>query len=693
MMHRVWLFIGILGLATWAPASAQQVTTGSMIDEMVDLDRLGDMPSVDYKTLQFTSYDRRSKVPGGPDWFSNADGFGSEPIPAFEKVLREPGDDGIGEYLVCDVEGPGSIVRTWTADINGNIKMYLDGAEEPVFDGPAEQFFHRPYEPFVAGTEHAGDALRGTFYQRDAAYCPMPFAKRCRIVWTGHLRQVHFYYVQIRQYQGDIDVKTFTRDDLKTYKANIDRTRKVLADPDAHYELEVAATRPIEIQVAAGTRYVGLELAGEGAIERLQLQVEADDLDAALRQTVMHVTCDGWTNAQVQSPVGDFFGAAPGINPYVSLPFTVSGDGKLVSRYVMPYQKSLKIEFENLGDQPVTIRGTVHAKPRKWDNDHSMHFYARWRVTHDITTYPPVDVPYLLANGEGRYVGSAAFLLNPARGTHPSGSWWGEGDEKIFVDGDTHPSSFGTGSEDYFNYAWSAVDIFYYPYCGQPRNDGPANRGFVTNYRWHVIDDLPFNERISFYMELLSHHRVEGFSYACLGYHYGRPGKIDDHRVITVGDVRKPKLPGPWKPLAYRGSQGATFYEPENVAEGDVEVEAGDLWTEGKLMVWKPEKKGDTLKLTIPVEKAGKYQLRIGVAYDKRGGSVSAKLNGKAFGFGGRAGKENLYNEYQTILQATDSDVVELQSGDQEVELTYEGPGKEGQEPFVGLDFIWLQPR
>ena len=693
MYHRFWSLLGILLLIGGGSALANEVTTGSVIDEMVNLDRLADIPEVPYKTLQFTSYDRRSKIPGGPDWFSNGDGFGGGPIPAFEEVLREPGEDGIGDYLVCDVEGPGCIVRNWTAAINGTIKMYLDGAEEPIFDGPAQQFFHRPYEPYVEGTEYSGDALRGTFYQRDAAYCPIPFAKRCRIVWTGNTRQVHFYYLQIRQYQQDIQVKTFTPEDITTYKTNIDRTRKILSDPDANYELAATETQPIELRVAAVTRYVGLELEGEGAIERLELTVEAEDLDAALRQTVMHIACDGWTNPQVQSPVGDFFGAAPGINPYVSLPFTVTGEGKLISRYVMPYQKSLKIEFENLGEQPVTIRGKVHAKPRKWDPERSTHFYARWRVIHDATTYPPVDIPYLVANGSGRYVGSAAFLLNPARGTHPSGSWWGEGDEKIFVDEDTFPSSFGTGSEDYFNYAWSAVDIFFYPYCGQPRNDGPANRGFVTNNRWHMIDDLPFQQRISFYMELLSHHRVEGFSYACLGYHYGRPGKIDDHRVITRNDLRKPVLPGPWKPLAYRGSQGATFYEPEDVAEGDFEIEEGDLWTEGKLMVWRPKQKGDTLKLTVPVKEDGKYQMRIGVCYDKRSGSVSATLNDQAFGFGGQDGKEVLYNEHRTILQATESDSVQLSAGEHVVELTYEGPGKEGQEPFVGIDFIWLQPR
>src|SRR5690606_18815896 len=120
----------------------------------------------------------------------------------------------------------------------------------------------------------------------------------------------------------------------------------------------------------------------------------------------------------------------------------------------------------------------------------------------------------------------------------------------------------------------SAFDIFYYPYCGQPRNDGPANRGFVTNYRFHFIDDQPFDTRCSFYMELLAHTRVEGFSYACQAYHYGRPGMMDDHRPITSEDVRKPVLPGPWTPLAVRGSDGATFLEPEKLVDGEVDSES-----------------------------------------------------------------------------------------------------------------------
>ena len=153
------------------------------------------------------------------------------------------------------------------------------------------------------------------------------------------------------------------------------------------------------------------------------------------------------------------------------------------------------------------------------------------------------DMPFVVANGTGVYVGTAIMMLNPNDIPTPHGNWWGEGDEKVFVDGEARPSTFGTGSEDYFNYSWSAGDIFFYPYCGQPRNDGPANRGFVSNHRWQIVDRLPFEERIAFYMELYSHEPTPGFSYARIGYHYGRPGLIDDSVGITQEDVRPLKYP------------------------------------------------------------------------------------------------------------------------------------------------------
>ena len=70
---------------------------------------------------------------------------------------------------------------------------------------------------------------------------------------------------------------------------------------------------------------------------------------------------------------------------------------------------------------------------------------------------------------------------------NPQGGWWGEGDDKFFVDGEKFPSSFGTGSEDYFGYAWSSPVLFQHAYHNQTHNDG-GSKGHVSANRWHIPD-------------------------------------------------------------------------------------------------------------------------------------------------------------------------------------------------------------
>src|SRR5512147_1202883 len=77
----------LLGLITVSTLAASEqlapVTTGTLLEEMSDLGRLAQWPQPAYRTIQFSSYDRRSTTSESPAWFSNADGFGNEPIPAF----------------------------------------------------------------------------------------------------------------------------------------------------------------------------------------------------------------------------------------------------------------------------------------------------------------------------------------------------------------------------------------------------------------------------------------------------------------------------------------------------------------------------------------------------------------------------------------------------------------------------------
>ena len=89
---------------------------------------------------------------------------------------------------------------------------------------------------------------------------------------------------------------------------------------------------------------------------------------------------------------------------------------------------------------------------------------------------------------------------------NPRGGWWGEGDEKFFVDGEKFPSTFGTGSEDYFGYAWCHPGLFQRPFHCQTMT--MSNQGHQSVLRWHVADNIPFQTVVrGLHREVLPHRR------------------------------------------------------------------------------------------------------------------------------------------------------------------------------------------
>jgi hypothetical protein len=663
---------------------------------MTDMAGLTYFPDPPYRTVQFSSFDHRSILPGGKDWFANSDGFGGEPIPNFEQVIQEPGEDGIGEYLIADVQGPGAIVRLWTARINGQIKLFLDDQLEPLYDGSAQDFFQKTYDFFPEIENLDKERLEKTLYQRDASYTPIPFASRMRLVWTGQLKEIHFYQVGVRLYPEDTVLRSFSPQDLVTYKESINEVINALADPDENLD-QISTETPIifAMPLQPGEEKEILALDGPQALERLTIRLSAGDMDRALRQTLIHVICDDHPWGQVQSPVGDLFGAAPGVNPYQSLPFTVRPDGTMTCRFVMPFQKNMKIKLTNQGEQAIDIQGTALPVAYTWDDKRSMHFRARWRVDHNMiaSNRAVQDLPFIVAHGKGVYVGTTSYLLNPNDVPTPYGSWWGEGDEKIFVDDDVVPSVFGTGSEDYYNYSWSSPDIFYFPYCGQPRNDGPGNRGFVTNFRWHILDPLPFQKNIRFYMELYSHERTPGLSYARMGYHYARPGVSDDHLAIMPEDLRHLELPVPWTPAARMGARDSVFFEAERIMLERIHtrIVRGSLWSGARLLTWYPRNQGESKAFTFRIDELGNYRVHFALALSPSAGRISFGLNNQFMSLTNNKKMIDLNRPHRTLLRNFTLPTVELEPGRHTLVLRFEGAPADVGRPEIGIDFLWVQ--
>jgi hypothetical protein len=685
-------------LISCAPTALEKekITTESLFLEMIDMEKLTYYPEPSYKTVQFSSFDHRSNLPGGPDWFANSDGFGGEPIPNFEEVLQDPGEDGIGEYLMADVQGPGAVVRLWTAAITGRVKFFIDDETIPLYDGPAQDFFQMPYNSFPEAENLDKGLLEGTVYQRDASYAPLPFAKRMRLVWTGNVKEIHFYQVGVRIYESGTRIQSFQASDLENYRDTMNSVLASLSDPDKNLKLR-SKDEPIDFSVELGPyeKKELFSLEGSKAVERLEIQLAAADMDLALRQTVLHVICDDYPWGQVQSPVGDFFGAAPGINPYQSLPFTVRSDGLMVCRFVMPFKWNIKVLAENQGEQKLEVKGSALLMDYSWDEERSMYFRARWRADHNLIASNKAvqDLPFLIAHGRGVYVGTVSYLLNPSDIPTPYGSWWGEGDEKVFIDDDTVPSTFGTGSEDYYNYSWSSPDIFYFPYCGQPRNDGPGNRGFVTNFRWHILDPLPFERGIQFYMELYSHERIPGLSYARMAYHYGRPGMSDDHVAIMPEDLRPLELPVDWKPAARMGARNSVFYEAEQIISDRIHTRRieGRLWSEGRLLIWRPRRIGESKAFSFRIREKGEYRVHFAAALIPNSGKISYALDERFMPLTNDQEILDLNEDYRNLLRNFTFPSNDFDPGIHTLIVRYEGASAGVENPEIGIDFIWIQ--
>ena len=179
----------------------------------------------------------------------------------------------------------------------------------------------------------------------------------------------------------------------------------------------------------------------------------------------------------------------------------------------MPYARNAVIKvIGREGGPRVPFTWEVYAEDQlRRPFSRLMHFHARYRQEYPNRVF---DWPFLEATGRGRFVGAALSIWNPVKG------WWGEGDEKVWVDGEKFPSWFGTGSEDYFGYAWCSNQPFTHALHNQPLCEGPGNANYTAVNRWHLADNIPFQK--SFRMTIENYGQDK--DYASVAYWYQAPG-------------------------------------------------------------------------------------------------------------------------------------------------------------------------
>ena len=248
------------------------------------------------------------------------------------------------------------------------------------------------------------------------------------------------------------------------------------------------------IVIEPGKTAVLAEIEGPGAIHHIWTTIAAEPFYG--RKIVLRIYWDGEKSPSVEAPIGDFFGVGHGLNRnFASLPITCSSEGRARNCYwYMPFRRSCRITAENEGTRAVdAFYYYIDYRELPGLPADAAYFHAQYRQE-----FPPdARRDYLLveAEGAGHYVGCSMSVLQRAMG------WWGEGDDRIKVDGESKPSLHGTGSEDYFSDAWGmreSQSLFY----GCPLQEEDFQAGSkATVYRFHIPDPVPFKKSIQVTIE------------------------------------------------------------------------------------------------------------------------------------------------------------------------------------------------
>ena len=264
-------------------------------------------------------------------------------------------------------------------------------------------------------------------------------------------------------------------------------------------------------------------LVGPGGVRHIWMTLNSPE-ERYPRRSVLRMYWDGAETPCVEVPAGDFFGVGHGVTvEYWSLPMTMSPrSGRGFNCFLpMPYQRSGRIDITNDGAKPLVCYFYIDYETFDAPVDGAAYLHAQWRCEHPTDGWGKRGEPHsnaereefwkrpnldgagnyviLEAEGRGHYVGCN---LNVDVVERQQNDWYGEGDDMIFVDGELVLR--GTGTEDYFNTAWSPTREFCAPYHGLTIYSGTADwpwSGKNSMYRWHIEDPVHFHRSIKVTIE------------------------------------------------------------------------------------------------------------------------------------------------------------------------------------------------
>lgn len=569
-------------------------------------------------------------------------------------------------------------------------------------------------------------------------FIPIPFQKSIRVV--GGKDWGHYYQISYTQFPKDTKIPSFTNMFNNEERAALQRANDLWGRRGPKlFIAEDAQEKSVQMTLKPGEEQQIADFKQSGAISSIIMQrplIERESSVVTLRQLSISITWDNDKAPAVWAPLGDFFGTGAGENLYASMMTGMTKDSYYANWY-MPYERA-RVVIRNDDKTEHTLNFSIHTEQVQGDVAALLRYHCKWhrddfsgfnREQLEGERWP--DWPVLKVDGAaGRFCGFQAHMWNPFHlwndghklsyqkafpqgdAFKPGGSkyqfyiqevakhfWWGEGDEKFFVDGEKMPSTFGTGSEDYFGFAWGRSEAYDSALQAQPRNgaadkigsvadkNGPGNIGHITMLRWQIADNIPFQHSFEAVIEKY-HPNAWPLLNAYAASWYQTAGTTDYYKAVPPSerssyfvDANK-RVP----PLIVDGKYEAEIEDHVRAAGHGFTIQGmagfGSGWSNDAQLLWRADKEGAELILSFITKEPWKgLRLLLTAANDY--GCFDFYLDGKRVG-----NTVDLYDPNVVVAPEIRVDNLKIAAGEHQLKVRCVGKDEKSSGLLFGIDYL-----
>lgn len=579
---------------------------------------------------------------------------------------------------LADLKGPGAVVRLWSANAGGQIKIYIDDNPTPVVDADFPKLFDGSVAPFVAPLSQ--NAAGGFI-----SYVPIPYAKRCRITVDGP--KGLYYQVNSVSYPAGTQVRSFALPLTTEDQAALDAAVSAWSGTESG---KPGSERWTTVPVPAGGERPLARFRGPAVVRVLRLQIPGTS-DEDLRRLVLRAYFDDHKTPDVAAPVADFFGDAYGRLPFQTLMLGQRADGTLETRFPMPFGHSARFTLENGTGGTVTARLSADVPAQRFDSKRTGYFHAQW--FQELTKR---GVPHMWARVRGQR-GHFVGVVQTMRGPHGLGFL--EGDEQFLVDAERPlPSKVattivapwnGTGTEDCFNGGWYFLGHIpkWLPMNGVLVRE---DVGRINTFRFFLNDAPVFQDALDAQIEHGGVNDAPGVYYSSVAFWYANGLAQPLAKLPPAAQISVPQPPPPR--FALRGAvEGEALIPSATMTGGKVQEQgmagfAGD-WSGDSQLWWTDAKVGDVLTLPLTVPTVGTYDV---IGYFTR----AADYGRLQFHIGDQALPTELdaYHDGVAASGPITLGRVTLPAGKADFKATVSGKNASATNTLFGLDALLLRP-